>query len=632
MYNMMNKCIIILILLQLSVFGSNKSFDNDVKKYLEKDFYKYGIVYDQKTSTITFFETEMLFKNGSANLRRPFEMILDKFFPDYIELLLKHKKNIQSVIVKGHTSSLNRKANTYEKKFYLNKILSQQRADNFFEYASNIQNDSIQKNLPWIKKNFIKKGLSSSNLIYDKNGKENLAASRRIEIQILFNKKIEEIEKKPESDTLDKLAQSNPIQRTQYTIYKESKRLDTYVQQLLNENPSLEEKYELLKSFQSAITIAKASFRPTVSLNFSHSHYITSEPDDYNSLQSEDVTIRYNLFNGFKDQQELNIQKYNYSVNKYLNEQVEIDLIYSLVESFINIQKQKDVVLLAKKNLDEYDLWLEKEDIKFESGITSLRNYAKIQSRDINQRVNYKELKKQYQDTIHSFKRYLNFDEEDIENFEDLYLSSQYLTHKSTAYEDIDQYSPYIKQANQIVILYKEKLNKSKVNFYPTVDLLAKKSRLDENYEAKNSLTTNETTIALEASLALYSGGKERSNNDKSFFEYRSKIFKKESVRNDVKYKLDLAFNKYELTFKKYDLLKELVKRREDALFGASYDYKFAKIDANELLDSVDDLYIAKKLYIENKYDKLLSQYKILNVIGILKETILKKSTKDEYE
>jgi len=613
MYNMMNKCIIILILLQLSVFGSNKSFDNDVKKYLEKDFYKYGIVYDQKTSTITFFETEMLFKNGSANLRRPFEMILDKFFPDYIELLLKHKKNIQSVIVKGHTSSLNRKANTYEKKFYLNKILSQQRADNFFEYASNIQNDSIQKNLPWIKKNFIKKGLSSSNLIYDKNGKENLAASRRIEIQILFNKKIEEIEKKPESDTLDKLAQSNPIQRTQYTIYKESKRLDTYVQQLLNENPSLEEKYELLKSFQSAITIAKASFRPTVSLNFSHSHYITSEPDDYNSLQSEDVTIRYNLFNGFKDQQELNIQKYNYSVNKYLNEQVEIDLIYSLVESFINIQKQKDVVLLAKKNLDEYDLWLEKEDIKFESGITSLRNYAKIQSRDINQRVNYKELKKQYQDTIHSFKRYLNFDEEDIENFEDLYLSSQYLTHKSTAYEDIDQYSPYIKQANQIVILYKEKLNKSKVNFYPTVDLLAKKSRLDENYEAKNSLTTNETTIALEASLALYSGGKERSNNDKSFFEYRSKIFKKESVRNDVKYKLDLAFNKYELTFKKYDLLKELVKRREDALFGASYDYKFAKIDANELLDS-------------------LSQYKILNVIGILKETILKKSTKDEYE
>ncbi len=72
------------------------------------------------------------------------------------------------------------------------------------------------------------------------------------------------------------------------------------------------------------------------------------------------------------------------------------------------------------------------------------------------------------------------------------------------------------------------------------------------------------------------------------------------------------------------NLLKSLIEKRENSLLGASYEYKFAKIDANSLLDNVDDLYSAKKMYIENKYDILLSKYKILNVIGIIKTNILK--------
>lgn len=613
---MFYKYISLLIIINFSLFASNKAFDNDIKKYLEKDFYKYGIIYDNKNSKIIFSETEMLFQNGNTNLRKPFEMIIDGFFPRYLEILKKHKINIKEVYILGHSSSQNRNAQNDKEKFYLNKILSQKRADSFFKYTLTMKNKYVNKNLPWIKEVFITKGMSSSNLIYDKKGNEDISASRRIELQVFFHKKLKETSKNFTITESDNGMNKNTLTK--------------YVKKLLEQNPSLQEKYELLKSFESDIDKAKALFKPTVSLNLRYDDYIKSEPDDFTYTQSGDITMRYNIFNGFKDIEELNIQKYNYKSNKYLNEQVEIDLIYSLAEAFMNIQKQNDILKLAQNNLNDYDLWISKENIKFQNGMVSLRNYATIQSRDTTQRMNYRELKKQYRDNISTFKRYLDFQEQDVESFENLNPQSKYINDKTSAYYDLNTHSPYVKQSNEIVAMYQEKLQQAKVNFYPTVNLIAKRNRLDENYERIDTEKTNETSIAIEASLELYSGGKDKANYEKIFFEYKSKQSKQADIKRDVKYKLDLAFNNYELSLEKENFLQHLIKKRENALLGASYDYKFAKISADELLDNVDDLYSAKKMYIENKYNKLLNKYKILNVVGTLKNTILKDENKDE--
>ena len=611
---MIKKYILISLLFLTSLSASNKAFDDDVKKYLEKDFYKFGIAYDKQKSKISFIETEMLFENGKNSLRKPFEMIIDRFFPRYLELLVKHQINIKNVIVKGHTSSLNRSARSYKKKFYLNKILSQKRADSFLDYLLNMPNDYVQNNIEWIDNTFLAQGMSSSDLIYDENGVEDTEASRRVEIEIVFNKKLKYIRK------------SSNIIKEKYT---DTKKLKTYVKRLLEESATLKEKLNLLKSFEADIKVAQAAFNPTVTLNAKYTDYSQSTPDNFTDTVSKDITLRYNLFNGYKDLQEKNIKTYNYQLNQHLNEQIEDDLVYSLVEAFNKKKKQKDTLELAKLNLEDYDLWIAKEDIKFQNGMISLRNYAKIQSRDTTQRMNYQEINKQYLDTISTFKRYLNFNKKDIEDFEDLYPNYQYINNKDIAYFDLKQYSPYVKEATQNIQLYNEKLLQSKVNFYPTVNVIAKKSILDENYETASTVTTKETSVAFEASLELYSGGKDSANYEKKLFEYREKMAKKEEVLRDVKYKLDLAFNRYDLTLQKEKLLKTLIKKREDSLLGASYDYKFAKIDANGLLDTIDDLYSAKKMYIENKYEKLLSQYKILNVIGVLKTTILETQNKD---
>jgi outer membrane protein TolC/outer membrane protein OmpA-like peptidoglycan-associated protein len=596
------------------MYASNQEFNRDIEKNLYKDFKKFGLVYNGETSVLTFTKSNILFENGKTGISKKMKIILDNFFPKYLGILMKHRRNIKKIIIKGHSSSSNRLGRTKDEKFELNRVLSQRRANNFLSYLKEIYEKNLTNNLDWIEEKFEAEGLSSSNLIYDANGNEDADASRRIEIEVEFYK------------TLRKVPSKSIVLQPQN---KYGVQLSEYVRRLLIENPTLKEKYEVLKSFESEIRISQATFYPTVTLNFSHTQYSESTPDNFSTIQNKDITVRYNIFNGFKDLEDVNIQKYNHKTNEYLNEQIEGDLIYSLTEAFINLKKQKEILELSINNLLDYDLWKSKEDIKFQNGMVSLRNYAKVESRDTTQRMNHEELQKQYFDNISTFRRYLDFDEQKIPSFENLQPKNKYFEHKDIAFNDIKLFSPYLKEAKQNVIIYKEKLLKSKVNFYPTVNLVAKKSIRDENYETIATVSTEETSLGIEASMELYSGGKEKADNEKKLFEYRAKIEKKEEVLRDVKYRLELAFNTYELYLEKETLLKKLVMKREDSLLGATYDYKFAKIDANDLLDAVDDLYNAKKMYIENKYNKLTSKYKIFNTIGIIKNMILENELKE---
>ena len=605
------------------VYASNKSFNNEIDKKLLNDFNRVGITYIKKSNSIRFNNIGLTYLAGRNEMSDIFRNSLEIIYPKFVKILLSYKDDINNIYIKGYSSSENRKTKNIEEKYQRNLILSQERADLVRNYLNKILNniDIEKENKIWLNQTINALGMSSSELIYDENGIEDKVKSRRIEIQVVFKeKKVAPVVQEKKSD----------IKKVEYEIDNANIiYLADYVKRLLVENPTLAEKYNFLQSIQKDIKIAKSSFKPIVSLNFKQTQYQESDKYNFTDTQSKDITLRYNIFNGFKDINELNINKYNYKSNQYLKEQVEADLIYSLTEAFITIQKQKDILILSGENLIDYDNWIEKENIKFQNGMTSLRKYATVESRDIKQRMNYQELNRQYLDSVSMFRRYLDFNIEDIPFFKKLKPYSKYLKNKDIAYYDANRLSPFLKEANTNITLYKEKMNKQKVNFYPTVDLVAKKSILDENFDIKTSAKTEETSVALEAKLELYSGGKDQYRHEKRLFEYRQKIKKRDEVARDVKYKVDLAFNKYELLLAKDDLLIKLINKKEESFLGATYDYDFAKIDANGLLDNVDGLYDAKRLYIINKYDILLAQYKILNNVGVIKNYILEDWTKE---
>ncbi|MEA3499040.1 MAG: TolC family protein, partial [Campylobacterota bacterium] len=599
---------------EIEDYNVKENFSKDIKKEFSNDFSVWGVDYNKKNSRIRFSKSDLLYQPGSSEIHKTFKIILKDFYPRYLELLLKYKDSIDEVIIIGHTSSENSQATTIKGKYLRNLVLSQKRAESIFEYVNNLPDDIIENNTDWLKENTRSTGLSSAKLILDKNGKENKKLSRRIEVLVKFIKIVN-----------SKTEQNNNYENQIATVEdtKITKKLSDYVKQFLIENPTINEQQQLLNSIQQDLVIAKASFRPIVTVGYSQKKYTKSYPADKTDEQSENITIRYNLFNGFKDEDEVKIRENNYLSIKFSKEQIETDLIYALAEAFLEIQKQKDILAIAKKNLEDYDQWIEKENIRFENGLISLTDFGETKSRDTIQRMNYQELMRKYKDSVSTFEKYLNFNIEDIELFEKLDINSVYFKNRNLSIEDSKIFSPYIKEAEQNIDLYKQKMEKAKVSFYPTIDLIAKKAIVSTDYKNSNSSQTDETTLLLEANLALYSGGKDQADYEKKLFEYRQKIQKRDEVVRDTEYKIKLAHNKYELLTAKEQFLNKLIIQRDETYIGANYDYKFAKIDTNGLLDVVDDLYNAKRQYIENQYDICLTKYKILTDIGIIRKNIL---------
>ena len=626
-----------------------EQFYNDVIKEFKHDFSIWGVEFDKETLLIRFAKSNILYKRGKSDMQRSFELILKDFYPRYLALLLKNKNYIYEVQIKGHSSSQDSAVEIKDKdeNFDKNIILSQDRATLVLEYVKNLSDDIIVQNIDWINDIFTALGLSSTEIILNKNNKEDKALSRRMEFLPIFDdskflnkastKDMETVQKdtyvptsqeinaarEEELKLVSKILNKGTDKTQEFEIDSKSKKLKYYVEKLLVENPTLNEQYELLKSIQQDIKIAQAAFKPTVKLNYKYTKYSKSDPDNKDSTKEKDITVKYNLFNGFKDKIELNIKKYNYLSLKYKKDQIQSDLIYKLVEAYVTIQKASELIVLARTNKKDYIQWLEKEKIKFQNGITTLKDYAKVQARAIKREINFEEEIKRYVDSITTIRRYIDFDDKDLVDLEKLNYNSKYFENNSLAFEDSKTMSPYIQEAEQNIILYKEKLQQSKVHFYPIIDLIGKKKVVDDSFDFIASSTTKETTLGVEATIDLYAGGKDEANYEKKLFEYRQKLRKRDEVYRDVKFEIQTSFNKYEMVIVKNDWSEELIGKRLEELVGANYEYKFAKVDANAVLDSVDNLYDAKKQFIENKYEIVLAKYKLISDIGIIKKEVI---------
>lgn len=148
------------------------------------DFEDWNAELDEDTLTFRFKNPALMFTRGSSKIRTEYKEILSSFFPRYINILKDYESEIVNVFVEGHTSSRYRSAPTPEAKFEKNRILSQKRAETVLGYMSKISDPEVADNKLFINKAFVPDGKSSSQLVTNEDGSENIELSRRVEFRI----------------------------------------------------------------------------------------------------------------------------------------------------------------------------------------------------------------------------------------------------------------------------------------------------------------------------------------------------------------------------------------------------------------------------------------------------------------
>jgi outer membrane protein OmpA-like peptidoglycan-associated protein len=156
----------------------------DLNREFRTDLPKWNAQLLKDDLTIRFSEPEVLFATGSSELKPKFQLILQDFFPRYVRILTsrKYRDSISEVRIEGHTSSdWNGVASTSDA-YFLNMELSQARTRSTLAYVMSLPADQAQ--VAWLRRFVTANGLSSSRLITDDKGAEDVARSRRVEFRV----------------------------------------------------------------------------------------------------------------------------------------------------------------------------------------------------------------------------------------------------------------------------------------------------------------------------------------------------------------------------------------------------------------------------------------------------------------
>jgi outer membrane protein OmpA-like peptidoglycan-associated protein len=156
----------------------------DLNREFQPDLSKWKAQLLKNDLTIRFSEPEVLFAPGSSELKGEFQLILQDFFPRYIRILTskKYRDSISEVRIEGHTSSVWNGVTSADDAYFLNMELSQARTRSTLAYVLSLPADHDQ--VAWLRRFVTANGLSSSRLILDSKGEEDVTRSRRVEFRI----------------------------------------------------------------------------------------------------------------------------------------------------------------------------------------------------------------------------------------------------------------------------------------------------------------------------------------------------------------------------------------------------------------------------------------------------------------
>ena len=155
----------------------------------KSDLQRWDASIDESTLTFTFKSPDVLFKTGEIELSNTYQALLNDFFPRYLKALEKFQPSINEIRIEGHTSSVWSRYSTEQQAYFNNMELSQGRTRSVLEYIYNLKSSTPYRD--WIKSHIAAVGLSSSKPIYNTQGIEDRAKSRRVSFRVITNADIQ---------------------------------------------------------------------------------------------------------------------------------------------------------------------------------------------------------------------------------------------------------------------------------------------------------------------------------------------------------------------------------------------------------------------------------------------------------
>jgi adhesin transport system outer membrane protein len=417
-------------------------------------------------------------------------------------------------------------------------------------------------------------------------------------------------------------------------LYAQS--LEQTVALALDTHPDIRQAFARFKSKEEDVNRASAGYLPTVDITAGYGYEYTDTPGNrridlgFDDGETElgrgefGVSLRQMLFDGMFTSSEVKRTKFEASAEQWALISTAEDLALSVSQAYLSYLKSQQLVTLSEKNVESHQEIYGQIKERTDSGMGSIADLSQVTGRLARAQSNLIAARNNYQDASAEFISLTNITPDDLvmpvpdadmlpkDNASGLILA-------------IEQH-PIIKSARQDINAARAFGGSVEANYYPKLSLEVA-ANADNDVAGENGLNRfgasvgghrNDFSVMLRMRYNLYSGGKDVALERSAAYQTIEAKEINYRAHRQVTESFNLAWNAYSMLGLQKQYIQQHVVTSKDTQEAYQQQFTLGQRNLLDLLDTENELFQARKDYLDANFDELGARYRLLNVTGQL--------------
>jgi outer membrane protein, adhesin transport system len=397
------------------------------------------------------------------------------------------------------------------------------------------------------------------------------------------------------------------------------------VDEVLSTHPVVQERLHNYRATLEDLRISEAQYLPTLDYSGTVAREKTKSPTTQNvstSLSSYEHSLQLsqNLFNGFGTVYEADYQKARIlaASNHYI-ENVN-DVAYSFVNNYINVLKNRDLLCIAKANVEFNEQIYAKVNKLYDAGMTTRSESEKADTSLSLAKSNYVVAKNNLDDSLFNLERILGRHVEATELAD--------VTFSGDLPSTLNEMKAYAQSHNPSVLVSEYNIKAAKAekaasykNYYPKIDAFARQSWANDVGGVSGQ--DDRTKFGLTLSYNFYRGGADEAQIQKNVSKIEQENHSKRETVRKLNEQGELSWSAKQYISEQLTHLKRYEATSAKTLELYQKEYDFGRRTLLDLLVAQNDYVAAQSQIVRAENDLLFAHYRILDAMGSLVQHVL---------
>lgn len=405
----------------------------------------------------------------------------------------------------------------------------------------------------------------------------------------------------------------------------------------LDTHPELRIAFNQYKAKQAQIDQAFANYLPNIELNAGYGVERTDsigtrtnpahEGDVELNRGEAGLSIRQILFDGFLTGSEMDRYSFEAKAQQWALLSAAEDKALEVSKVYLGYIHSKEVLILAEKNLQTHKKIYQQIKQKTDSGLGSIADLSQITGRLANANANVIAAQNNLEDNAAIYARVIGIKPDkiitpvpDADKLPKAFAEALALSQEN---------HPILKAATQDIYAAKKERTSSQSKYFPRITLELNgnwNNDLNGNDGHNESSSVGGHSNDLQAMVRLrynlFAGGKDAAKERESAYKINEAKEIKQRAYRQIEESVQLSWNAYQYLGQQKNFIQQHVTSAKQSQVAYVQQFNLGQRTLLDLLDTENELFEARKRYLQAEFDEIIAKYRMLNATGRLLDSL----------